>query len=718
MKKFLLSIFTFLCLSLNAQLDTDHWFAPMAAKAGTANLQSVLYLSTNEITPFTVQIYNNNTVFTTVQVSKNNPAQVTIPEGFMFATNQADLFTPNTMGIYVKGSKRFFANFRFSVTNHAEIITSKGLASLGTTFYAAMAPLTGTNFYINSMIGITASEDNTNVVISGYDPNVVFSDGVSAPTRTVTLNKGQSYIADAVSIDAAANMNGLVGAKIESTKPISVTNGNFNGIYTNNNFSNNDILMDQSVPVEKLGKDFALVKGNGSISTGMETALIVATENNTTFTINGTASGVTLNAGQYFLLPVNYYTLQGNSLYNMGISATKNIYVYQLLAGASTGTEYATGGFNFIPPLSCFMPNKIDEIAQINRIGSTTYATKLNIITQTGATVTINGNGLAATAGPYPVPGNPNWVTYSVENISGNVTVNSTKSVTAGIAAGSGAVGYGGYFAGFSSVPAITKTGDCYLGVVLQVDSSYDAYQWFLNGQPISGATSFSINPEIYGSGNYTCQITKNNCETKLTAVYTYTSCPPIPTATYTIGSCQTKQITPSLVISTQTMVPSSVTVVQTPTAGTTSVNSTTGQITYTPNTGLTVYTADTFIYSVQGNGNPADIEYFKVIINIDVLQVSNTSLSVCSNSNGTGTFNLSTAVVTPDSGTTVSYYTDTALTSLITGFNAYNTAPTIVYAKVTSQYGCSKVALITLSVNPSPNINTANFNANLCDDN
>ena len=106
MKKFLLGIFTFLCLSVNAQLDTDHWFAPMVARAGTGNLQSFLYLSTNETTPFSVQIYNNNTVISTVQVSKNNPAEVAIPESYMFTSNNADLFTPNSMGLFVKGSKK------------------------------------------------------------------------------------------------------------------------------------------------------------------------------------------------------------------------------------------------------------------------------------------------------------------------------------------------------------------------------------------------------------------------------------------------------------------------------------------------------------------------------------------------------------------------------------------------------------------------------------
>lgn len=718
MKKILSIVFTVFCLFVNAQLDTDHWFAPMAARSGINGLESNLYLSTNETTPFSVQIYNNNTLFTTVQVAKGSPAQVSIPSNFMLATLQSDLFTPNTMGIYVKGPKKFFANYRFSVTNHAEIITSKGLAGLGTTFYAAMAPITGTAYYVNSMIGITATEDNTTVVVSDYNPNVIFSDGTSSPTKTFTLNKGQSYIIDAVSTDSFNNLDGLVGAKIVATKPVSVTNGNFNGIYTNLNLTNNDILMDQAVPVERLGKDFVVVKGKGSVSSEMERALIIATEDNTPVTINGVATGTTLNAGKYYMVPSSSYIDQGNGHYNMSISSTKNIYVYQLLAGVSGGNEYPAGGFNFIPPLSCFMPNKIDEIGFINTVGSQTFNTKLNIITQTGAIVTLNGTPISASDGPYPVTGNPNWVSYSVANVSGNITVNSTKSVTAGIAAGSGAVGYGGYFAGFSSVPAISKTGDCYTGVLLQVDNTYDAYQWYLNGNPIPGATSYSINPELYGAGAYTCLITKNNCESKLTNPYNYTVCPPITTTTFNIGSCNTKVISPVFTASTQSIIPSNTSIIAPPASGTATVNPTTGQITYTPNPGLTTDTTDSFVYYIEGNGNPADFEYFKIIINIDVLQVSNASLTSCTDANGNGTFNLTSANVTPDTGTTVTYFTNSNLSGQIANPAAYNGPAGTVYANVTSAFGCSKTAQITLTTNPAPNININNFNANLCDDN
>lgn len=719
MKKLLLAICTFLCLLVNAQLDTEHWFAPMSASSLQGSAECYLYLSTNETVAFPVQIYNNNTLFSTVQVSKGNPVQVTIPNNFMVASTLSNLFNPRPMGLNVKGNKKFFANFRFAVPNQAEIITSKGLAAIGKNFFVGLAPNTTAKPYVNSTIGVIATEDNTTVTLSGYNPNVVFSDGISAPTRTFTLNKGKSYIIEAQSDLAPSNLAGLVGAKIVANKPISVTNGNFNSIYTTQNNSNVDVLMDQAVPVDRLGKDFVMVKGNGPANSGMEAALVVATVNNTKLTVNGNLlNNVTLNAGQYYIVQGTNYINQGNNNYNMSISATNNVYVYQLLAGTSGSTVYATGGMNFIPPLSCFLPKEINEIGIINKIGATSYDTKLNIITQAGAAVTLNGNPIPAASGPYPVTGNAGWVTYSILNVTGNVTVNSTKPVTAGIAAGNGAVGYGGYFAGFSSVPAITKSGDCYAGMILQVDSNYDAYQWYFNGVAIPGATSYSINPELYGAGTYTCYITKNNCESRMTTEYEYTLCPPISTTTYNIGSCNTKVITPVFTNSTQAIVPSFTSTISQPTNGTAVVNQTTGQITYTPNPGLTADTTDTFIYYIQGNGNPAAFEYFKIIINTDVLQVTNASLSSCTTTNGTGTFNLTTANVTPDLGTTVTYFTNANLTGQITNPAAYTGPTGIIYANVTSAAGCSKTAQITLTANPSPNVNTNNFNADICDDN
>ncbi|MFC3159609.1 hypothetical protein ACFOEQ_14795 [Chryseobacterium arachidis] len=241
----------------------------------------------------------------------------------------------------------------------------------------------------------------------------------------------------------------------------------------------------------------------------------------------------------------------------------------------------------------------------------------------------------------------------------------------------------------------------------MQVDNNYDAYQWFLNGNPIPGATSFSINPELYGAGDYTCLITKNNCETRLTTPYNYTLCPPISTTTYNIGSCNTKVIAPAFTNSTQTIIPSLTNIISAPTSGTATVNPATGQITYTPNPSTTS-TIDSFIYYIQGNGNPFDFEYFKIIINTNVLQVNNGTLTTCF---GTA-YDLTSVSLSPDAGATVTYFADSNLSAQIMNPTYYPSPSGTVYATVTSQYGCSKPAQIILAVNPAPNVNNAALNS------
>lgn len=736
MKKILSLLFVFYFFTFTfAQLDREHWFAPMVDRTGNPNPYQKLYLSTNRTTPFPVSIYNNNILIATATISKGNPQKVDILRDYIITTQQTDLFTPTTKGIYVKAEFPFYANLRFSVFNHAEIITSKGIPSTGKLFYAAAAPITVNNSILNFMTSILATDDNTTVTVSGYKPTVQFSNGTTGattPTMTFTLNKGQSYIIDGIGSNTG-NFDGFIGAKIVANKNINVTNGNFNGQYAGNLPFSSDILMDQAVPVERLGNEFALVKGNGSIGANMEGALVIATENNTEVRVNNEIAPIAvLNIGQYFMIPGTKYQLQGNGHYNLYIRTTKNAYIYQVLAGNGTaGDEVATGGFNFIPALNCYLPKQINELGLINENfvysqgnpnGILNIPTKLNLITERGAVVTVNGTVPPAATGPFDMTGTNNWVTYGIPNITGTITVNSSKAITAGINAGSDAVGYGGFFAGFPTQPVIlTSGGSCIPGIVLTVDPIiYDTYQWYIGGVLIPGATGSSITPTQ--PGYYTCSVTMGSCAPLVTEQFKVLNCTKLTSTTY--GVCTTKTITPTFTSSSQTPVPSTVAILTAPTLGTATVNPTTGVITYTVTNPGTTGT-DTFTYTFCGN-NPdfPDCETVTVTINIQVLTVNNAVLKACDNGSGQGTFNLTAANVTGNSPVTITYYTsllnaqnETAGTAITTP-GTYNAANgTVVYAVVKNNIGCKEIAQITLNLYPFANV-LSNYTGTFCDDN
>ncbi|WP_167409410.1 T9SS type B sorting domain-containing protein [Chryseobacterium lathyri] len=726
-----LFIFCFFAFAF-AQLDREHWFAPMMDRSISPNPYQKLYLSTNRTTPFPVNIYNNNVLIGTVTISKNNPQKFDVLRKYIITTLQADLFTPTTKGLYLKAEFPFYANLRFSVFNHAEIITSKGIPSTGKNFYVANAPITVSNPILNFMASVLATEDNTTVTVSGYKPTVQFSNGTTGttnPTMTFTLNKGQSYIIDGV---GTINTDGFIGAKITANKPVNITNGNFNGQYAGNYPSSSDILMDQAVPVERLGTEFALVKGNGRIGSNMEGAIVIATENNTQIFVNDEIPPLTtINAGQYFIIPDSKFKLQAGVHYNLYLKTSKNAYVYQILAGDSvSGSEVATGGFNFIPALNCYLPKQINELGFIdenfvhstaNPSGILNIPTKLNLITEKGANVTVNGAVPPATTGPFNMTGTANWVTYGIPNVTGTITIVSDKAITAGINAGSNAVGYGGFFAGFPTQPVILSSGGgCAPGIVLTVDPViYDTYQWYVNGTLIPGATGSSISPTQ--SGYYTCSVTMGKCAPLVTEQFKVLNCTKLTATTYNV--CSTKTITPTFSSSAQTPVPSTVAIVNAPTLGTAVIDPVTGIITYTVNTPGSTGT-DTFTYTFCGD-DPVftDCETVTVTVNVLALIVTNATLHAC-NINGQGTFNLTSANVTNNSPVTITYYPTLADAqtenpgALITSTNAY-TAPdgTIVYAVVKNNLGCKSIAQITLSlynVAIVPN----NYNGIFCDDN
>ncbi|MCU7618356.1 T9SS type B sorting domain-containing protein [Chryseobacterium sp. PBS4-4] len=716
MKRFLLSLVLVFATfsSLFAQRDTEHWIAPFHYTQ--AYTQSV-YLSTDSVIPFEVTITSNNLplpspplpaapIPSTITISKNNPGILVIPSSVISTNTSAELFTVITKGIYLKGSKPFYCTLRMvSSTTHAEIVTSKGKAGIGKEFYVANTPSTATSN--NFTAGVLATENNT-VVTATWTGTVGFIGGTpTGNTQTFTLNKGQSFI-------FAGNTSGtapFMGAKIVADKPITLTNGNVNGNFGNNTGSGSDAILDQSVPVERLGSTFAMVRTR-STTADLEGAIVVATENNTQVFLNGSGLAVaTLNQGQWYRITGDNYVPQGSSgHYNMLVSTSKNVYLYQLV---SVGDSSATCGFNYIPPLNCFLPRKIDEIGKINEMPlpiptPSDMVIKLNILTEAGATVLVNNVAPTATQGPFPLTGNSSWVTYGIEGVTGNLTITSTKAVTAGINGGYSTSGYGGYFAGFSSIPIIAKkTGDCVPGIVLEVDDSYESYQWFLGSTAITGATSNTYTPTV--GGNYTVRVTMGTCPPVTTPIYKVFTC--LTQTTQSVNICGSKVITPTFTNSTQSPLASTVTIITQPAHGTASINPSTGAITYIPQAGY--LGADVIVYKFCGN-TPEFVDCEQITLNLNLVPfvLTDRTIKACQYA-GKGYFDLTTANVTDNLVPTTKKFYPTladlnANTNQITNPTNYFSGAGFVYVRVTTSEGCVGNAKITLEFFPTPVVNEA----------
>ena len=706
MKRFLLSlVLVFLTFgSLFAQRDTDHWIAPYYATMG--GYTNKVYLSTDSPTPFTVNIYSNNALLPggTITISKNNPMSFDIPVNVISANAAADAFNVITKGLYLQGSKPFYCTLRMGQFSHGEIVTSKGKAGLGKEFYVANTPSTATSN--NFTAGVLATENNTVVTATWSGTVGFFGAAPTGNTTTFTLNKGQSFIF-AGNISPTAP---FMGAKIVADKPITLTNGNVNGNFgASGTASGSDAILDQSVPVERLGSTFAMVRTQ-STSQDLEGGIVVATENNTQIFLNGATTPVaTINQGQWYRISGDAYQAQGtNGHYNMLITTSKNVYLYQLV---SVNNNTATCGFNYIPPLNCFLPRKIDEIGKVNEMPG--YAgsindLKLNILTEAGATVLVNGFPPLATEGPYPLTGNTAWVTYAIPDPPANLTIQSNKAVTAGINGGYETAGYGGYFAGFSSIPVIAKqTGECIPGIILEVDDGYDSYQWFLNNTPIPGATTHTITPAV--AGDYTVKVTMGTCPPVTTPIYKVFTC--LGQTTQTINICGTKAIVPTFTNSTQTPVPGTVSIITQPTNGTATLNPSTGVITYVPNPGY--LGPDKIVYKFCGNA-PEFVDCEQVTLNLNLVPfvLTDRTIKACQYA-GNGFFDLTTANVTDNAVPTTKKFYPTladlnANTNQITNPTNYFSGLGSVYVRVTTAEGCVGNAKITLDFHPTPVVKEA----------
>ena len=507
----LISLFSINC---NSQFSKTHYIPPLSNSDNQEPQGQYIYISCPSVTPvsFIIQEIGGATILGSV--SRDTPYIYTIGSGFdtQLLISQGEVSTiKNNKGYIINAQDLIYANVRLTSTTQnyqAGGLVSKGSAALGSHFRIGAfvntgVPSTNNNHY--TFATILATENNTTISFADIKPGVQLINNTAAGSNpaNIILNAGESF-AIAVAGTSTANKDGLIGASITSDKPIAVNCGSFAG--SNGTTTNLDLGMDQIVSAERTGMEYIFVKGSGVDET--ERPLLIADLDTTEIYLNGSTTPITtLNSGEYLALSGSDFSADGN-LY---VRSSKNIFAYQGIGGSNS---QANQNMCFVPPLSCQTPKSINNIPLINEVGDLTdFLGTVCIVTKTGAALTFIIDGVNysfATLpsslninGPLNVTGNPDFVTYSIEGLTGNVSVFSTEQVYVSYYGTSGAATYGGYYSGFTFKPEIvfqptvTNLSDCIPNINLNVNSisNFDVYQWYFNGNPISGATSNNYIP-------------------------------------------------------------------------------------------------------------------------------------------------------------------------------------------------------------------------------
>ena len=491
-----------------AQLDTIHWIPPFHARTGGAVLSEYLYIATPETSPVNYTILTGTgTVLQSGTVSNNAPVNYfignTIPNEVM--VNVAELNQVLTdRGLIVVASDSVYANFRHKSENNSSgqlgqggSLTGKGRSALGTEFRIGGLPNECCSNLRSSFFSVMATVDNTIFNVTDLSPGMIFNGTPQMPAATLsyTLNAGETMVFSLYD-DVPANGDGLLGAHLTSNNPIVLNNGVWHGNF--NGQGGQDVGIDQSVPIPKLGNQFISVRGGGVDD--MEYPVIIAHTDNTRIYVNGSPTAIaTINAGDYFLIPgANYSAGQ-----NMYIETTEPVYCYQSLAGS---TSTATGGMNFIPPLSCGMPKTVDLIPDVNRIGTTNFTGGVTALTTSISTLTVtdaNGPAVYPAGSGNAVPGAPGWQTFKIQGLVGNTRLESTGAMSASIFGANSAAGYAGYFSGFDAdiqMEMFLAGDSCLNTTELTASSIFENWEWYVDGQLIPGENTNFIIPQEAGT--------------------------------------------------------------------------------------------------------------------------------------------------------------------------------------------------------------------------
>jgi gliding motility-associated-like protein len=487
-------ISTLASFPLLAQTDTEFWFVAPEVSESHADSPIVLRISSLSQPANVLISMPANPTFAAIGISiPANTSQTVDLTPFKSILENTPVNTILNRGILIQANNPVAAYYEVNASNNPDIFALKGGNAKGTLFYTPFQ-----NTYDNgsfpvqpySGFDIVATEDNTVVTVT---PSVALNGHPAGVAFNVVLNRGQSYSCLASGQTAA---NHPTGSQVTATKPVCIT-------IKDDSMVNNacrDLMGDQLVPVNVLGREYIVMRG---FLSNDEHAYVLATENGTDVFVGGNASPVaTLSAGQQYT--VNIPTGQATTY----ITSNNPVYVLHV---AGFGCEM---GGAILPPVQC------TGSSSVYFTRSTSDLFGLNIMVRNGSEgfFTLNGNSALVPASAFVVvPGTSNvWMAAQISFTTTEVPVGQTSVLVntatdaelfhLGIINGGASTGCRyGYFSDFSSTNLGGNRIVC-LGDTAELDAgpNKDSYIW----NTLDTTQSIFVNQ----AGTYSVTTVKDGC--------------------------------------------------------------------------------------------------------------------------------------------------------------------------------------------------------------
>ena len=405
MKSLIFSVFALL-LHFNslAQLDTLFWFVapevaqnhgdrPIVFRFASLNAPAVVTISQPANPAFPTQTINlaandaqTLNLTTWIDIIENKPANTVLPYGFKISA------TASIMAYY---------EVTPTCNCNPDIFALKGKNSLGTQFVIPAQNFLNNASYARSGFNIVATENNTVITIVpkqdivGHQANIPFS---------ITLQKGQTYSAEAVS--TLANLH-LSGSTVTSNLPVAITlhDDSMSGAPYGGCA---DLMGDQLIPNQVIGTDYIVLKG---YLNGPDKIYVVAVQNNTQISIDG-INTATINANETYV----------HTLSNPTVLIQTSVPAHVL---HTTGFGCEVGGA-VLPSIVCTGSNTVAFVRSTNEFFA------LNILVPTGGENTFSFNGSTGVITPSMfnfVPGTNNAWKYAQINASSFVGVQTPSRI-------------------------------------------------------------------------------------------------------------------------------------------------------------------------------------------------------------------------------------------------------------------------------------------------